>query len=258
MKSTALTKRLTFLLIPILSLCGFNASAESNEDVPQAVLESYLCTYVDGKDRGDLDAATDFYRKQAAKAGIGTPTAYLWTKFKGSADAQMIWHNVYENLAAFGSQMDAEAGSAEMAAVGERYDSVVSCTPLLANVMPVHQREAAVTGENRFVASYACRTTAAPNPADFADLNRHIDGALGAMGNAAPLVTYVVSPITADPTGPNAVYFNVFENVSHWAAFEQQLDGSESGQMLVRHFTSMLNCASNLWGSEQIIAAAAE
>ncbi len=248
-------EKLAFVLVPVLIFSGLNAFAQSEEPPAPGVLESFLCSYVDGKDRGDLDAATDFYKKQAAKAGVKTPQAYLWTKVKGTSDAQVIWHSLHASLAAFGAQLDAEAASAEMTAVTERFESVVNCTPLLGEVMPVHRRGEMDPAANRFIVSYACRTMGVPNPTDFADLNRHIAGVLGGMGDASPLATIAVSPITSDPTGPNAVYFNLFENVSGWAAFEQQLAGSESGQMLIRHFTSMLNCATNMWASEQVIAA---
>ncbi len=246
-------RRLAFLLASVLALSGFNVSADSHEPAPPGVLESFLCTYVDGKDRGDLDSATEFYKKQAAKAGIPTPPAYLWTKMKGTADTQVVWHNVYENLAAFGAQMDAEGASSDMAAVVERYDTVLSCEPLLGSITPVYQRGETNGGEGAFVAAYACRTNGAPNTAMFADLDSHIEGVLGTMGTAAPIATYGIAPMTGDPAGPNAVYFNVFESASHWASFEGQINGTAAGQMLVRHFTTTLNCATNLWGSEQII-----
>lgn len=255
---TISSTRLAYLLASVLALTGFGAIAEAQEPAPQPALESFLCTYVSGKDRGDLDAATDYYLKQAEKAGINTPPAYLWTKVKGTG-GDMIWHNVYDSLDALAAQLDAEGASSEMTAVAERYDAVTTCMPMAGRVTSVHQRgetEAETEteeGGTAFVASYACRTRGMPSPDEMADLNRHIGGVFGAMGDAAPIATFALTPITTDISGPNAVYFNVFESAAHWAAVDGVLNGTEPGQMLVRHFTSMLECSTNLWASEQVI-----
>lgn len=254
MISTLAARPLAILLAAMISLTGLGAQADSHEPPPQGVLESFMCSYIDGKDRDDLDSAIQYHLKQAEKAGIPPAPAYLWTKFKGTADADMIWHNTYESTAAFGAQMDAEAASSEMAAVNDRYLSVVDCTPMLGRVSAIHQQDETNDGEDSFVVSYACRTHQAPNPAAFSDLHRHINGELNAMGEVSPTGTFGIAPVTGDPTGPNAVYVNVFENVSHWAAFDAQLNGTESGQMLLRHFGSMMSCATNMWASEQVIA----
>ena len=249
---TISSTRLAYLLAPVLALVGFGASADSHEPAPQPALESFLCTYVSGTDRGDLDSATDYYLKQAEKAGIDTPPAYLWTKVKGTG-VDLIWHNVYESLGAMAAQLDATGAASEMADVLARYDTVASCMPMAGRVTPVHQRSETDDGAATFVAAYACRTRGMANPADMADLNRHIGGVFGAMGDAAPVATYAITPITTDASGPNAVYFNVFESASHWAAVDGALNGTADGQMLVRHFTSMLECSTNLWASEQVI-----
>jgi len=247
-----ISSRLAYLLACVLTFTGIGALADSHEAPPQAALESFLCNYVAGKDRGDLDSATDYYLKQAEKAGIDPPPAYLWTKIKGTG-ADLIWHNAYDSLAAMAAQLDATGASSDMAGVLPRYDTVADCTPMAGRVTPVHQRGETDGGEANFVAAYACRTRGMSNPADFADLNSHIGGVFGAMGDAAPVATYAITPITSDPTGPQAVYFNVFESASHWAAVDGALNGSAEGQMLVRHFNSMMECATNLWASEQLI-----
>lgn len=255
--TTTLTKRpLALLVASAITFTGLGALADSHEPPPQGVLESFMCSYLDGKDRGDLDSAIEYHLKQAEKAGITPVPAYLWTKFKGTADADMIWHNTYQSMTAFGTQMDAEAASSEIASANERYLSVVRCTPMLGKVTAVHLREGANNGSNNFVVSYACKTHEPPNPADLRDLSRHISGVAGSMGESAANGTYWISPVTTDPTGPNAVYVNVFNNVSHWTAFDAQLTGTESGQMLLRHFGSMMSCATNMWGSEQVIGGA--
>jgi hypothetical protein len=256
MTITRTARPLAFLLAAMISFTGLGALADSHEPPPQGVLESFMCSYLDGKDRDDLDAAIQYHLKQAEKAGITPVPAYLWTKFKGTADAEMIWHNTYESMVAFGAQMDAEAASSEMVAANERYLSVVECTPMLGRAMAIHERGDTNGGDGNFVVSYACRTHQAPNQAAFGDLHRHINGVMTAIGEASPTGTYGIAPITSDPMGPNAVYINVFDNVSHWTAFDAQLGGTEDGQMLLRHFGTMMSCATNMWTSEQVIAGA--
>jgi hypothetical protein len=254
MTTTLAARPLAILLAAMISLTGSGALADSHEPPPLGVLESFMCSFIDGKDRDDLDSAIQYHLKQAEKAGIPLAPAYLWTKFKGTADTQMIWHNAYESTAAFAAQMDAEAASSEMAAVNERYLSVVDCMPMLGKVSAIHQQEGANNGEDHFIVSYACKTHQAPNRAAFSDLHRHINGELTAMGETSPMGAFAIEPVTGDPSGPNAVYVNVFENVSQWAAFDAHLNGTESGQMLLRHFGSMMSCATNMWASEQVIA----
>ena len=255
--TTTLTKRPLALQVALaITFTGLGALADSHEPPPQGALESFMCSYLPGKDRDDLNSAIEYHLKQAEKAGITPVPAYLWTKFKGTAEAEMIWHNLYESMAAFGAQMDAEAASSEIASANERYLSVVGCTPMLGRAMTIHEREAPGSTDGTFVVSYACKTHEAPNQADLADLSRHISGVAGSMGDVGPLGTYGIAPVTTDPNGANAVYINVFRNVSHWTAFDAQLTGTESGQMLLRHFGSMMSCATNMWSSEQVIGGA--
>jgi hypothetical protein len=256
MTPTLTARPLAILLAALISLTGFGALADSHEPPPQGALESFMCSFIDGKDRDDLNSAIEYHLKQAEKAGIATPPAYLWTKVKGNAPVDMVWHNAYESMAAFAAQLDAEAASSEMTAVNERYLSVVDCTPMLGRVSAIQQRGETNGGEGNFVVAYACRTHQAPDRAAFGDLHRHISGVTGAMGDTAPIATYAIAPVTSDPDGPNAVYFNVFENLTHWAAFDGQLAGSESGQMLLRHFGTMMSCSTNMWASEQVIGSA--
>jgi len=41
------------------------------------VREVFVCNYLDGKDMDDVLSARDFYLKQAKKAGLETPMAYV-------------------------------------------------------------------------------------------------------------------------------------------------------------------------------------
>ena len=121
MKLTSLLPAL--LLATLLSLTGLQAAADGHEPPPQVVLETFLCNYLDGKDRGDLDSATEYYLKQAERNGVETPNAYLWTKIKGTG-ADIAWHNVHDNLDAFAARVDDVEANQAMTSVQERYDSV--------------------------------------------------------------------------------------------------------------------------------------
>ena len=248
-----ISKRLAYVLATVLAVTGLGAFADGHEPAPQPVLESFICNMNPGQDRGDLDSATDYYMRQADKAGITPPAAYLWTKIKGTG-ADMIWHNVYGSMGEFAAQLDATGASSEMAAVTARYDTVTDCMPMLGGVNVIHERSEDNGGEGAFVAGYACRASGHSTQADYADLNRHIGGVFGEMSDA-PIATYMITPMTTDIDGVEAVYFNVFESASHWAAWGGEINGNGTGQMLVRHFNSMLDCSTNLWASEQVVAA---
>ena len=52
---------------------------------PMFVLESFGCSYRDGKDEDDLSAVRDAYVKAADKAGISKPRSIVWNRFKGGS-----------------------------------------------------------------------------------------------------------------------------------------------------------------------------
>lgn len=264
MKTTKLLKRaLIFLTLPLLGLLFFSASASAEEAQPPGAIETWTCSYNSGKDIDDLLGARDYYVKQAAKAGLSLGPAYLWSLFKGDVGFDTLWLEPHENFAAFAAAADAEAASSDMTGVQARFDQVATCTPRMGTIQPVFQREG--TGDagddgdgNAIVSASACRLKPGVGPADLADLNRHIAGVLGEMGDNAPNVVYALSPTTGGQNTPDLVLFTVNDNLTSYANFTGALFGSEAGESLGRHLRNVADCNQALWISQRVIDAPEE
>ena len=253
--TTQHTQKLTWLLLPLLAVVGLNVRADSHEaPPPPAALEAYFCSYVAGKDRGDLDAATSFYQKQAEKAGIKRPTSYLWTHMKGTAPVDFVWLSVHESLVAYGASADAEAASSEIAAVNVRYDTVARCQPNLGVAIPVIAPDPDGAGpDGATLATYACTFQKGSSAADLGDLTNHIAGVNAGMGDAGLAAAFQITPLTSDQQGPDVVFVAAAESTAAWATNIATLQTTPEGQAMVRHFNAVVDCGMNLWTSEQLI-----
>jgi hypothetical protein len=250
-------QKLIWLLLPVFAIASVNVRADSHEAPPApAVLEAFFCTYNPGKDRGDLDSATSFYKKQAEKAGITPPPAYLWTHMKGTAPADIVWVAVHQNLVAFGAALDAEAASSEIAAVNERYDTVANCQPNLGVVTPVIAPDPESDySEGATLATYACNFQPGSGPADLGDLTNHIAGVNAGMGDAGLAAAFQIVPLTSDAQGPDVVFVARASNTEAWATNIATLNTTPAGQSMVRHFNAVVDCGMNLWTTEQVMGA---
>ncbi len=253
--NTQLTKQLALLLLPLLAFAGLNVSADAHEaPPPPAVLETFFCNYNPDKDRDDLDAATNFYLKQAEKAGITPPNAFLWTHTNGAAPWDILWHNVHDNLVAFGEADDAGAAAPEMAAVGARYDSVATCTNNLATVTAVIPPPADSTPpDGGTLATYACKFQPGMGPDALPDLASHIAGANEAIGDAGLNAAFQIIPMAGSPQTPDVVLVAGAGSTTAWANNLTALNTTPAGQSLIRHFNAVVDCDMNLWRSEQVV-----
>ncbi len=84
------------LAVPV----SFMSELSFAEDAPPppAILESYLCNYLPGKDQDDLMKARDNLVKTLNAADIPLRDTYLWNHHKGDSQVEVIWHSVYPNL----------------------------------------------------------------------------------------------------------------------------------------------------------------
>jgi hypothetical protein len=238
----------------MLAGVGLNVSADSHEPPPPAGLEGFFCTYNSGKDRDDLDSATEFYLKQAEKAGITAPPSYVWTHLKGTAPVDFIWLSVHESLVAYGEFSDAGAASSEMAEVLDRYDTVATCQPNLAVGVPVIAPDPdADAPASATLATYACKIRGGGGTDVLGDLNGHIVDVNEAMGDAGLAAAFQLTPLTSDPQGPDVVLVAAAENTAAWTRYISGLNTSPGGQSLIRHFNAVLDCGMNLWISNQVI-----
>jgi hypothetical protein len=239
----------------LLAVPGFNASADSHASPPvQPALEAFFCNYNPGKDRDDLDSATNFYMKQAKKAGFTTPNAFLWTHNKGTAPADIVWMNVHESLVAYGASDDAAAASSEMADVNDRYDSVATCQAGLGIGTPIITPDPAAAGlEMSTLAAYACTFRHGVGPDALVDLRNHIRETNEGMGDAGLAAAFQIEPMTGGANASDVVFVAVAESTEAWAANLAMLNSTPAGQLLVRHFNMVVDCDMNLWWSEQVV-----
>jgi hypothetical protein len=254
-KPTQTIQKLIWLLLPVFAIASFNIRADSHEaPPPPGALEAFACTYNPGKDRGDLDAATSFHKKQAEKAGIPIPNSFLWTHMKGTAPVDLVWLTAHESLVAYGAFTDAGAASSDMAAIRPRYDTVVTCQDGLAVVIPVIAPDPEGPGPNgSTLATYACNFQPGSGPADLPDLTDHVAGVNAGMGEAGLDAAFQITPLTAGPGGADVVLVAAAASTEKWATYQATLNTTPDGQSLIRHFNAIVDCSMNLWGSEQVI-----
>jgi hypothetical protein len=254
--NTQLTKQLALLLLPLLAFTGLNVSADSHEAPPAPpVLETFFCNYNPGKDRDDLDAATNFYLKQAEKAGITPTNAFLWTHTNGAAPWDMLWLNVHDNLVAFGEADDAGAAAPEMEAVGARYDSVATCTNGLATVTAVlpPPEGSNATPDGGTLVTYACRFQPGRGPDALPDLGSHIAEVNKGLGDAGLNAVFQIIPMNGNPQMPDVVLVAGAGSTTAWANNIAALNTTPAGQSLLRHFNAVVDCDMNLWRSEEVV-----
>lgn len=249
---------LSFLLLLAL---GNTAQADSHAaPPPPAILEAFLCNYNDGKDTDDLMSARDFYLKQAEKAGLTLPPAYVWSLIKGGGQYEVLWFNVHENLKAYGAATDAYA-AADMAAADERFDTVASCISNIATVNQFFEREVEPEegDDTVVVSSSACQFRHGVGAAQVPDLMDHIAGVLGEMGDNTPTGAFMANPITGGgPVQVDRFLFNVNDDMSSWTNFIAGLVNSKAGQRLGRHYNMVFNCTASLWAAQQVVEDAGE
>lgn len=242
---------LTFAL-----LLSFGA-AQAEEAPASVLLESFACSYQDGKDRDDLMAARDYMVKQAAKAEMSLAPSYVWHNFKGGPDLDHVWFSVHESLAAFAAQSEAFGAAPEMADVEARFESVAECDSNIAMARPVFQgSQAANDGGTAFIASNACMVQPGTSPADLVDLENHIRGVLGETSEYNASSIFMATPMTAGPNSADVYLFAVHPSQSQWAAASAGFQASAGRDSLVRHFQAVMDCQTSLWFSEQVVGEA--
>ncbi len=241
---------LTFAFAGVVSI-GVNAE----EAQPPGVIETWTCSYNPGKDIDDVLAARDYYVKQAAKAGVDIGPAFLWSLIKGDLPFDLVWLAPHQNLGAYAASADAHAAADELSDVAARFNSAATCTPRLGNTRIVFPREIPDRGDApAIVTAFACGVRQGVDAVGIADLESHVAGVLGGMGDNAPDVTFSTTPTTGGANTPDWLLFNVFDSMTSWANFVGSLFSSDAGQQLVRHFNGVADCEQAIWSSQRTIA----
>lgn len=254
MTTKTLKRRVTAALCgSILASLGCNAWSDGHLPAPPPILETWACTYKDGKDMDDLMSARDYMLKQADKAGLTPPAAYVWSLFKGGVPVDYVWFNIYPNLEAWTRGVMEGGAAEEMDDVGERFDATSNCQTNIATMNVVHSKESDGDGNDvEMVNSFACRLKHGVDATDVADLRRHMAGVFGSM-DSAPNFTATATPMTGGPQTPDIHLFSVYDNPADWSTFVGELVASAEGQMLIRHFGTTLDCDRTLWGARQVV-----
>jgi hypothetical protein len=242
---------LGFALFVVVLLGVMDARADSHLAAAPSVLESYACSYKPGKDREDLDKLKEFYLKQAGKAGIAAPDAWLWTLNKGSAPVDFVWLNVHENLTAFGGTDDAIAASPEMAEAFERADTVMTCGAGLGMFRQTYGGEVRESGSS--VASFGCAFREGSGPSTIDGLHSQIGGLNELAGDLAVNSIFEVTPLTQGPDGADIVMVVITDGTSGWARHMDFINSIPEGLAAQNHFNAALDCDMNLWRLEQIV-----
>lgn len=242
---------LGFALFVLVWLGVMDARADSHAAVAPSVLESYACSYKPGKDREDLDKLRDFYLKQAEKAGIAAPPAWLWTLNKGAAPVNFVWLNVHESLTAFGGTDDAIAASPEMAEAFERADTVMTCQAGLGTFRQTYGGE--MQESDSSVVSFGCGFREGSGPATMDALHAQIADLNEMAGDLAVNSIFEVTPLTQGPGGSDIVMVVITDGTSGWARHMDYINSIPAGLAAQSHFNAALDCNMNLWRLEQIV-----
>ena len=178
----------------------------------------------------------------------------FFAPWKSFSDIDLLWFNVHEDFAAFAKQADAGAGNADMAAVGERFDSVADCNSGLLN------REVIFDGgkfeiENppAVIGSNACMLKKGVRTGDLDDLWSHAKMVLGSIKEYENHIAFRSTPITPGPTTPDIFIYSVHESATAMATKQAAFAKSEGGSGLARHFNSLLDCTNSFWIGRPVI-----
>jgi len=218
------------------------------------IREVYMCNFLDGKDMNDMLSARDYYLKQAKKSGIATPTAFVWTPYKGNSSADLLWFNNHKNMMEFAKQADEFNGSTAMASAITRFNSVVKCNSILASRDTMFEGgEPPVATPPAIISSNACMFKGNILPADISDFKQHVGEVLGSIPAYKNAVLYASSPLTPANNSADLYLYSVHENLSSWASKRVAFEASKGAAALGRHFQSMLDCTTSLWIGQRVV-----
>lgn len=99
--------------------------------VPDAVVETFACSYKDGQGPADLDRAIAYWQTDVEKIpspGLKSYSAWLWTPYRGTTlDTQAIWVGAYPDIKSWTEGETSYFASKEGQAIDARINAVVQC-----------------------------------------------------------------------------------------------------------------------------------
>ena len=118
-------KLLTWFLGACLGVAASTANGAS-----LTVVETFGCTYLEGKNRADLDAAIEIWTQKVAainNVDLNRYQAFVLTPLRATTEFDFVWLGVSPNLAIWGNGLDAFSSRPEGIEAQAIFDSVVSC-----------------------------------------------------------------------------------------------------------------------------------
>jgi hypothetical protein len=250
-KSNHAIRRALLSVLTLAITCSglFVHAAETGE-----VREVYACNYINGADRDDLMSARDNLVKQLDKIDIKLNT-YLWTPMTGTnGEIDILWQNHYENLNAFGAVSDKYTRSPEGQSAQAKFDDIIKCTSSLNARQEIFNGGGEMGGNPPVTISVSsCKlnhghTMASSMP----DLISHLQGTLADMAEFKSFLAYMTVPMVSS-TDVDLRFIGVYNTTADYTAATTALRTSDDGQMLGRHFRTVVDCNSSLWSGERII-----
>ena len=115
----------TWLLGAFLGIAAGSAHGSS-----PTVVESFGCTYLEGKTKADMDAAIEIWSQKVTainNADLNRYQVFVLTPVRATTEFDFVWLGVSPNLAIWGNGLDAYSSSPEGIEAQAIFDSVVSC-----------------------------------------------------------------------------------------------------------------------------------
>ena len=122
-------KLLTWFLGACLGAC-LGVAASIAHGASRTVVESFGCTYLEGKNRADLDAAIEIWSQKVTainNVDLSRYQVFVFTPLRATTEFDVVLLGVSPNLAIWGNGLDAYSSSPEGIEAQAIIDSVVSC-----------------------------------------------------------------------------------------------------------------------------------
>jgi hypothetical protein len=222
-----------------------------------ALGEVFICDWQDGQGVDELMQARDYYVRQAEKAGITLPPAYVWTPIHvSSGGPDLLWFQYYENGTQYGEFGEAMAAAEEMNDVQARFDRVGTCQSSLFNQTPIYQgsKMDTVTPPSYLVSSACNFRSGRIDQAALEDFQNHVAGVMGASGNYENFAIYSRQPITRGADSPHVRFFSVHDNALDWGRRQDAFMSMDGAASLGRHFDDLFECTQSHWMGQNVIA----
>lgn len=229
---------------------------------PPMIVETWACTYKEGKDWGDKRKARDYMVAQIEKAGLKKVPAYHWTQKKGMAPVDTVWFDVHENITAFAAASDAWDASGIGPGVDAQFDKSEECSAGLSSMRPFHEQED--SGEEdegddtTLIVNLACTFNDGKGFEHLPDLTNHMGTVMKGFGADGPGFAAVRQPITGGPNFPELFIFSVFDDMTHWGKYVMQLFGTDAGQHMRNNMATVLDCSISMWDGQMVVSPDAE